>query len=132
MGAVGGVFGLQGGYGLSDAFRIYANVDYGLGVLTASPGSLRHHGSLSFGIAYTLDVISVLPWFGIGLQTSLLATTAAVEWVPFAEARGGVDWLLRRWFGLTAQLAYGLAFANRHLLSDCFTATIGLRFTADL
>jgi hypothetical protein len=131
-GAYDGSVGAFGGYGLSDAFLLYGNVEYALGGLNTGPGGVRHRGSLSVGVAYTLDVISVLPWFGLGLQGSLVSGSGGVEAIPAVEARGGADWLIRRYFGLTAQVAYALSWWNRGTVSDAVTATVGVRFTVDL
>ena len=130
-GGYAGVIALNGGYGLNDTWRLYANAQYVLGA-----GDMRNTpmqaGSLSAGIAYTLDVVSVLPWAGIGFSGAIHATPAFFGIVPAAEARIGVDYLASRYFGLTFQASYAFALLNRETAGDTITALLGLRWSVDL
>lgn len=131
-GPAAALLSLGGAYGLNDTFRLYANLEYALGIGNAPNGTPRHAGSLSIGIAYAIDVLSVVPWAGVGLQGSLVGSAAWVGFVPAVEVRGGLDILTSRYFGLQVQASYGFAFANRDQVGDLFTAIFGVRLTRDL
>lgn len=131
-GGGGGTVGLSGGYGLSDSFRLYTNLEYGLGVDAAMMPGLRHSITLSAGVAYAIDVVSVLPWFGLGLQAGGVFTNNWVGFVPAAEARIGIDWLTSRYFGLTFQAAGTVSFANFTNVMATVSGLAGLRWTVDL
>ena len=123
--------GVNAGYGL----QRYVEVVRRSAVQLVGGGRARaprHEVSLAAGIAYVIDVISVLPWVGLGVRGSVLATPAWVGFVPLVEARGGFDYLFSRYFGMTVQVSYGFALANRNSYSDSLTATVGLRWTVDL
>lgn len=133
QGGVNGVVSLHGAYDLTDAWRLYANLQYALGAGDAA-NTPRHEASLSAGVAYVIDILSVLPWIGLGVNGTLVATPVPgqVFVVPVAEARGGVDYLASRYFGLTFQFSYGFVLTNRGQVADMFSGLIGLRWTLDL
>jgi hypothetical protein len=133
-GGAAGSAGATAGYGLTDAFRVYCNLEYSLGASTSTPppAALRHAATLSAGVAYTLDVASVVPWFGLGAQGAVVVARQWSGVVPAVEARVGLDWLLSRSFGLTFQAAYGLVFANRSHVGDTVTGLAGVRWSWSL
>jgi hypothetical protein len=128
----GGLVGVNGGYGINDAFRVYVNAAYGLGAGFEAAHSPQQIGTVSAGLAYALDVVSVMPWFGIGPQALLVAAPDGPRIAVAAEGRLGVDFLTSRYFGVTVQAAYGFVLYPRPQVGDQITALVGLRWVADL
>jgi hypothetical protein len=131
-GGVDGVVGLHGAWDFTDAWRLYANFQYGLGGGVDSQNTPRHELSLSTGVAYMIDVLSVLPWVGLGVNGTFVFTPTFTGFAPALEARGGVDYLVSRYFGLTFQISYGFVIWNRDAVGDLLTGLVGLRWTVDL
>lgn len=133
-GASGGHSGLvavEAGYGLTDNWRLWSTLEYGLGggVQGVEP---RHQGSLVLGVAYGIDLMRALPWFGVGFRGAIVGSPAWTGFVPAIEARLGVDVPTSRYFGITFQSAYALPLANRDQVSHLVSAGVGLRLALDL
>jgi hypothetical protein len=133
----GGSVGLAAGLGLTDAIRLYANLEYSLGadlppMAAMSPPQLRHGGALTLGAAYIFDLGPLLPWVGLGVAAGFVATPSWLAFVPFGEARIGVDVLTSRYFGLTFQVAGTLSFANWAYVTGTVGGLVGLRWAIDL
>ncbi len=131
-GGVDGVLAAHGAYDFTDAWRIYGNLQYGLGGGLDAPNTLRHELTLSTGVAYMIDVVNVLPWVGLGVNGTMIFTPTYTGFAPAVEARGGVDYLVSRYFGLTFQVSYGFVFFNRESVGDLLSGLVGLRWTMDL
>jgi hypothetical protein len=126
-----GALGLNGAYDFTDAFRLWSSLEYSLG--GGDPNAtLRHSGSLTVGVAYVLDLLRAIPWFGLGFRAAVVGTPSWVGFVPAVEARVGVDIPTSRYFAVTTQFAYALPVANRDQVSHIFLLAVGVRFTADL
>ncbi len=126
-----GLVALHGAYDITDAWRLYANLQYGLGAGDAA-NTPRHEAGLTAGLAYVIDVVSVLPWIGLGVNGTVIATPGFTGIVPAGELRVGVDYLASRYFGVTFQIAYALVIYPRDSVGDMLSGLIGLRWTADL
>ena len=129
LGSTGGTITLDPAYDITDAWRLYGSAHYGLGLDGRS--ALRHAGSATLGVAYVLDVLSVMPWIGVGIRGSVVFG-AANAGIPAVDARLGVDYRPSRYFAWTVQVAYDLSIWNRDAVSDEFSASLGARWTLDL
>jgi len=130
-GGLGGQLELHGGYGLNDAFHLYATTGYQLVMAADSPGP-RHGLHLSAGLAYAFDYLRVTPVIGLGLRGNL-AWTPQADWLaPAAEARLGIVWNLQRYRHLEVDLTWATALSQRALSADIVQITVGLRFLRDL
>jgi hypothetical protein len=132
-----GVVALSGAIDLDDTWRVYGGLEYALGAAAVpapagSGPSLRHAGSTSVGIAYVVDVVSIMPWVGVGARVSVVGSPTWTGFVPAAEIRGGFDILITRAVGVVLHVAYGLSIANRDQVSDTVVAIVGARFSGDL
>jgi len=88
----GAMVGLSGTWGLSDAFSIGARLAY-----AAHPGDpLLHVGIAGVEVVYLLDIVTVVPFFGLGTDAILTAADggAGVDWGLHAVL--GLDWLVSR------------------------------------
>jgi hypothetical protein len=118
-------------YGLNDAFSLYAVGAYSL-AFPDDPRGPRHGATLAVGALYALDVLRVVPYFGVGARGDLMLGPLD-QWItPCAEARLGVRWLLRRGFALSFEGAYAFPFVGRDLAGDLVTVTAGVSFLRDL
>jgi len=118
-------------YGLNDAFSLYAVGGYDLAFPDAPRGP-RHGATLAAGVVYALDVLRVVPYFGLGARGDLMLGPRDRWITPAAEARVGLRWLLKRGLGLSFEAAYAFPFVGRDLVADLFTVTVGVSFLRDL
>ncbi len=129
----GGSAGLHVAYDITDAFRVYGQFEYSLTTVpTMASTGIRHGGTFAAGIAYAIDVTTVVPWFGIGLQTNVFGQPGWTGLTLGPEVRGGADILASRYVGMTIQVAYGLQLFQRDRVSDVLSVLAGLRLTLDL
>ena len=131
VGGPGAVLELGAHYGLNDAFSLYGVGAYTL-AFPDDPRGPRHGATLAAGVVYSLDVLRVVPYAGIGVRGDLLVGPRD-QWVtPSAEARLGLRWLLRRGLGLSFEAAYAFPFVGRDLAADFLTVAVGVSFLRDL
>lgn len=128
---VGPILEVGGGYGLNDAFTLYANVGYGVGFGDA-PASPQHYATVSAGVRYALDYLRVVPWVALGLRGDLFVTPVDGSIGPSVEGRLGAAWLFHRGLGLEVEAAYAFPWLLRDRVSDIVTVSVGLRFVRDL
>lgn len=118
-------------YGITDAFRFGASLDVPSGARLTS-GQIASWPGISVGIAYSLDVGTVVPWLALEARAhAVFATAAAPTWLVGGGARLGVDWLPQRYFGLTFQGTYSACFLDGGL-AHMFGVSVGPRWTLDL
>ncbi len=122
-----------GGYGLSDAFNLYAVAGYTL-EFPRDPNSPRHGVNLSAGLSYAFDYLRVVPVISVGFRGDLVAAgSTGSGWItPSAEGRFGLVWMLRRYRALELDVAYAYPFASREFSGGFFSVTVGMRFLRDL
>ncbi len=130
-GGLGGLLELHGGYGLNDAFHLYATTGYQLLSATDAPGA-RHGVHLSAGLAYAFDYLRVTPLVSLGARGNLVFSPRGDWLAPAAEARLGLVWHLERYRHLEIDLTYAAALTQRDLSADLVQITVGLRFLRDL
>lgn len=118
-------------YGLNDAFSLYASGAYSLGFPDA-PRAPRNAGSLAVGVSYAFDHLRVVPYLGVGARADVISTPGLTYFTPSAEARGGLQYLVKRNFTLSLEAAYAFPFLSTEQSSDFFTVALGARFTWDL
>ncbi|MFO0626804.1 MAG: hypothetical protein U0325_14415 [Polyangiales bacterium] len=128
LAAPSGAVEVEGWYGLSDAFSLYADLGYSLG---APSYGLRHGSFASVGAVYALDAVRVVPYLGLGARFDLVAGDDNLVLTPSAEIRGGLYYLLRRGLALDLQAAYAYPFVGQNLTADHVSVTFGLRFIAE-
>lgn len=130
-GGLGGLVELHGGYGLNDAFHLYATTGYQLLSATETPGA-RQGVHLSAGLAYAFDYLRVTPLVSLGARGNLVFSPRGDWLAPAAEARLGIVWHLQRYRHLEVDLTYAAAITQRELSADLVQITVGLRFLRDL
>lgn len=128
---IGPLMEVGAGYGLNDAFTLYANAGYGVGFGDA-PASPQHYASVSAGVRYALDYLRVVPWIALGLRGDLFVTPVDGSVGPSVEGRLGAAWLFRRGLGLEVEAGYAFPWLLRDRVSDIVTVSVGLRFVRDL
>lgn len=129
--ALGGSVGGQIHYGITDAFRFGASLDVPMGA-TLTGAQFTSWPGLSVGVAYSLDVGTVVPWLALEARAhAVFSTAAAPTWLVGGGARVGVDWLPQRYFGLTFQGTYSACFLDGGL-AHMFGVSVGPRWTMDL
>jgi hypothetical protein len=109
----GGGFGLEGRYGLTDAFAARAELDGSWHPTSADggrPGGTVRVGGLTAGLGWALDVLRFVPFAELGLALQALGGAVAERRVDLGlEAGAGLEYLLdRRW-------SLGLALRARWL-----------------
>jgi hypothetical protein len=129
--ALGGSVSGQINYGISDAFRFGATLDVPLGA-RISTGVVSSWPGVALGIAYSLDVGTVVPWLALEARAhAVFANGSAPTWLIGGGGRFGVDWLPRRYLGLTFQGTYSACFFEGGL-AHMFGVSIGPRWTLDV
>jgi hypothetical protein len=128
LAAPSGAVEIEGWYGLSDAFSLYADLGYSLG---APSYGLRHGGFASVGAVYALDAVRAVPYLGLGARFDAVAGNDNLVLTPSAEVRGGLYYLLRRGLALDLQAAYAFPFVGQDLTADHVSVTFGVRFIAE-
>lgn len=131
-GGLGGVLGLNVGYGLSDAFLLYGVGQYGLAFPDDARRSPRHGATLAAGVVYQFDYISVVPYGGLGARVDFVSVPNDAWFTPSVEARLGVSWRFRRAMSLDLEGAYAFPFVAREQSGDFVTVTVGFGFYRDL
>ena len=124
LAAPAAALGVDGWYGLNDAFSLYASTGYSLGSLDRG---LRHGAHLSAGAVYAFDLIRFVPYLGLGARGDLSAGDQRLVLAPALEVRGGAYYLLRRGIALDLQASYAFPFTGRDEVSDLVTVTFGVR-----
>ncbi len=108
---LGPALGLHAAYGVSDVFDVRLEL---LGARSARAAVTLTFYAAKVGLAYKLDIIEWIPYFGV--TTGFLGVTEPVA--PFSRAQatlgliGGLDWAVTRHFGL------GLAGMLDYTLSE--------------
>ena len=128
LAAPSGAVEIEGWYGLSDAFSLYADLGYTLG---APAYGLRHGAFASVGAVYALDAVRAVPYLGLGARFDAVAGDDNLVLTPSAEVRGGLYYLLRRGLALDLQAAYAFPFVGQDLTADHVSVTFGVRFIAE-
>lgn len=128
--ALGGAVGGHLGYGISDAFRVYGAIDLPAGA-SITDGAFTLWPGAAIGVAYALDNLSVVPWFGLEARLHVPVARSAAGFAVGGGARIGVDWLATRYLGLTVQGSYNALFFDGGL-AHSVTVIAGPRWTVDL
>jgi len=118
--------GLSLDWGLGDTLSLQGRVAYAIHP-AAAPG---HALGAGLELIYLLDILQVVPFFGIGLDALLSARSGEIAAAPALHLLFGLDYLLdRRWIvGLDIRPHFvPLAFADPGL--DPFYLTVGLRLS---
>ena len=129
---VGAMLGAQLAWGATDAIRLFGTVEAPIGP-SLSTGRWRLAPGLSAGVAYSLDALSVVPWIGVEVRGHSVLEEGALgpRWLVGAGGRVGVDWLARRYVGLTVQGAWSACLLDG-TFSQLASLTLGARWTLDL
>jgi hypothetical protein len=128
----GATLGAQLAWGATDAIRLFGTVEAPIGA-SVSTGRWRIAPGLSAGVAYALDALSVVPWIGVEVRGHSVLEDGArgPRWLIGAGGRVGIDWLARRYVGLTVQGAWSACLLDG-TFSQLATVTVGARWTVDL
>lgn len=134
---IGGLVAAHGAVRPNDWLRVYARLEYGLGAGLDRAGSPRHHAAFAAGAAYVFDVLSVAPWFGLGVVGSYEASPTwggalGGGFLLGGEGRLGVDVLLSRYFALTFQGSAAIFFNDFDRNWGAFSGSAGVRWALDL
>jgi hypothetical protein len=122
--SVGGGAGVDFRYGLSDAFNFHVEAGHAVVALDQqqdTPTSPRTRpataSSLAVGVAYTLDIIRIVPYGGIFAGATMLGggTLPASLVLPDLQLGLGADYYLSRNWGV------GIAYRQHLLLSKLST-----------
>ncbi len=100
-----------GSYGLGDMFLLRAHVGYGLQAARSRQVSVV---GARTEIVYLLDVVSVVPFFGVGAGVWVYDARGA-QLAPIGHGITGADWLLTREWTLGVDLRFGLLLASREV-----------------
>ncbi|MBL8602889.1 MAG: hypothetical protein JNK72_13275 [Myxococcales bacterium] len=121
---------LAGGYGLNDAFTLYAAAGYAT-TFPAAPYAPTHRGWASAGLRYAFDYLRVVPVISVGLRGDLLASPYDGWLTPSAELRVGLVWMRARYRAWELDLGYAAHFLQREHAPDVFSVNIGYHFLRD-
>jgi hypothetical protein len=130
--SAGASIGAQLAWGATDAIRVHASLEAPL-TARLSTGRWRVAPGLSAGVAYALDALSVVPWIGVEVRGHAIFDEGAANarWIVGGGPRLGVDWLARRYVGLTVQGAWSACLLDG-AFGQLATVTVGARWTIDL
>ena len=89
--APGAIFGLEGSYGIADAWTFRARLSYGAHALNTGLGDA------AVELVYVIDVFRIVPWFGGGID-ALAIVVDSLKWRAAIGAHvvAGADYLLNR------------------------------------
>lgn len=113
--AAGTELTLGAGYGLGDMFVLRSSLGYGLQIESARRVSV---GRARVEVAYLLDVLSFVPFFGGG-ASALLFSSDGFEVAPAGHLLVGGDWLITREWTAGLDVRIGMFAVSR----DVFSAT---------
>ena len=120
------VVGLGVDVGLNDAWAVRARVSY---ALHPSGGGALHALMAGAEVVYLLDILEIVPFFGLGLDGVATFTQGEGGADLAAHAVVGVDWLpRRRWLVGLEVRPYVLPFALADRGLDPFYLSVDLRF----
>ncbi len=100
----GGELTVGGGYGLGDMFVLRGSLGYGL---QRAKTSLASVGRGRVELAYLIDVLSVVPFFGLG-ASAWLFDTGRLEVAPAGHVLVGADLLITREWNVGLDVRMGL------------------------
>jgi len=102
--SMGADLSLGGSYGLGDMFVARASIGYGLQISNATSSSI---GRARAEVAYLLDVLTVVPFFGVG-ASAWLFQGAGLEVAPAGHGLIGADVLVTREWNVGIDIRLGL------------------------
>lgn len=111
----GALLSLGGGYGLGDMFVLRGSLGYALHLDADQRASV---GRARVEMAYALDVLSVVPFFGLG-GGAYLYDVDGVTVAPSGHALAGLDVLLTREWNMGLDLRMGFLLTS----TDTFAVT---------
>ncbi len=111
--AAGAELALGASYGLGDMFVLRGSGAYGLQANSARRVSV---GRVRAEVAYLLDVLSFVPFFGGG-ASAWLFTDQRFEVAPGGHLLVGMDWLVRREWTVGLDVRIGMLAVSRDVFS---------------
>ncbi len=116
LGVAGSEFAAGGALGVSDLFLLRAQLGY---LALFDSGKPQHTGRARVEAAYLIDVLKVVPFFGLGADLWLYRSQVDDSWRarPGGHLLLGVDYLWSRTWTLGADLRFGLVIEPGHVAS---------------
>lgn len=123
--AAGPTVGISVGYGLGDAWALSARIGYGL---LPSGGDSIHAMTVHAEVVYIIDILQFVPFFGLGLDGTLVAGGVSPTGNVGVHALVGVDYLVSRTLAVGLDVRPGfMPFETTRRGPRGFTLQAGLR-----